>query len=346
MSDNANGNRVNYYAMGSRDPATNCRTVNLGITNGPIAQRRKEHDQARNRRYYELAALKSTRDDERVNKEYFKSIRLTMQDGPNQTEEFYLDPPPSFKDDQRARCKDLREWLLWLQKQEFVAPKGECSEIEKLPIPTSFAQWDPQDPTHRATRRFPAMYNTTEDDFGEFSIIEGERAGPGDYYTPLNIIQAVHKLWGGCPDLDPASCFEANRVVKAKEYYVERENGLLRRWRGKVFLNPPFGEWKVWTDKVMTELKRGKIEAMVIISNGQTVFSDQFQPIVVHSDAFLIPDRRIHFWGKKAAKDAPRQGTFIYYIGRDTDGFDRHFSHLGWVCYRSKKYNSKLRFIS
>lgn len=65
-----------------------------------------------------------------------------------------------------------------------------------------------------------------------------------NYGTPLDIIAAGTKLLGGAIDLDPASCDEFNENVKATSYYNAVSNGFLRRWWGRVLLNPPGG----WCD--------------------------------------------------------------------------------------------------
>lgn len=43
-------------------------------------------------------------------------------------------------------------------------------------------------------------------------------------------------------DLDPASTADANRAVKAEKFYDEAADGMQKKWRGRVFLNPPGGD--------------------------------------------------------------------------------------------------------
>jgi hypothetical protein len=61
-----------------------------------------------------------------------------------------------------------------------------------------------------------------------------------EHYTPKDIVERARLALGGI-DLDPASCAEANRVVQAENYFTAEEDGFVRGWRGRVFLNPPGG---------------------------------------------------------------------------------------------------------
>ena len=48
-------------------------------------------------------------------------------------------------------------------------------------------------------------------------------------------------------DLDPCATPEN---AKCPNYYTEERNGLIRPWRGKVFVNPPYGRGiKVWVQR-------------------------------------------------------------------------------------------------
>lgn len=61
-----------------------------------------------------------------------------------------------------------------------------------------------------------------------------------EWYTPPDVIEAFRYAMGSI-DLDPATCYKANAIVKAEDCYTLEENGLLQRWFGNVFLNPPGG---------------------------------------------------------------------------------------------------------
>lgn len=61
-----------------------------------------------------------------------------------------------------------------------------------------------------------------------------------ELYTPALIVEPSRRVLGRI-DLDPASSPIANELVQARRIFTANENGLLYRWWGNVFLNPPGG---------------------------------------------------------------------------------------------------------
>ena len=61
-----------------------------------------------------------------------------------------------------------------------------------------------------------------------------------EHYTPPRIVNAA-RLALGHIDLDPASCEEANAWIKASRIFTREDDGFIKPWSGRVFLNPPGG---------------------------------------------------------------------------------------------------------
>lgn len=84
----------------------------------------------------------------------------------------------------------------------------------------------------------------------ENKILAQHSSNSREHYTPRDVIEACSWLMNGI-DLDPASTSLANTVVGAKRIYTVQDDGLLKPWYGKAYLNPPGGD----TAKVRPELQ-------------------------------------------------------------------------------------------
>lgn len=64
----------------------------------------------------------------------------------------------------------------------------------------------------------------------------------------------------GRNDLDPASTAVAQQWIQATAYYTLEGNGLAQDWRGRVWLNPPYGKQiGRWVDKTLNEYRQGNM---------------------------------------------------------------------------------------
>lgn len=71
---------------------------------------------------------------------------------------------------------------------------------------------------------------------GGFGVFESTKDGKDEWLTPPEIITSL-----GAFDLDPAS--PVNRPwPTAKQHYTAYDNGLIKPWLGRVWLNPPYGK--------------------------------------------------------------------------------------------------------
>lgn len=162
-----------------------------------------------------------------------------------------------------------------------------------------------------------------------------------EWYTPPEHIKIVKKLLKRI-DVDPCSIAVAQKWIKAKKYYAKSDNGLSKEWKGKLWMNPPFGAAiKYWIAKALEEYEVGNITEGVILTrtavgsrwynelNEQFVKCEVFERIQYLSND-LIPIR------------APIHGSTFFYLGERHDEFYKVFSKIGVVSvpYSSKNSNN------
>jgi hypothetical protein len=62
-----------------------------------------------------------------------------------------------------------------------------------------------------------------------------------EWYTPPEIVHALGEF-----DLDPCSPAGYHQFWTAQKHFTEKEDGFVQKWKGRVWLNPPYGPdtWK------------------------------------------------------------------------------------------------------
>lgn len=116
--------------------------------------------------------------------------------------------------------------------------------------------------------------------------------------TPPWVLEVARQALGAI-DLDPASNARAQQHVQACEWYsldVGRD-GLALPWGGRVWCNPPYarGLIDLFADKILEELERGEIDAMIVLVNSSTSAS-WWQRLAARAEALVYPDQRLSFW--------------------------------------------------
>ena len=151
--------------------------------------------------------------------------------------------------------------------------------------------------------------------------------GDPDWYTPAQYVNAARIVMGGI-DLDPASNAVAQKTVKAKRYFSERDDGLRQRWQGRVFLNPPYKQpdIKHFIDKLLESLENGLREAVLLTNNNTD--TDWFHKAARRSTLIAFTDGRISFYKPDGRTSSPTNGQSFFYFGDNADGFRRTFSEF------------------
>jgi len=147
-------------------------------------------------------------------------------------------------------------------------------------------------------------------------------------YTPARFVARVRGVLGGI-DLDPASCAEANEVVRARRFFSAKQNGLARRWRGRVFLNCPYSRPGPWAEALLRHYKARDVSAAVALFNSRTS-SSWFHLLAPHAWR-CEPWRRIRFWGPSTKGGNGMQDQVFFYLGPDTSRFAAWFGDVGRI---------------
>jgi phage N-6-adenine-methyltransferase len=159
-----------------------------------------------------------------------------------------------------------------------------------------------------------------------------------EWYTPAQYIEAVREVLGGI-DLDPASSAQANSVVRASEFFSKDDDGLARDWRGRIFLNPPYGKTAdgaslaaAFCSKAIDQFNARNIDAGIILVN--SLHSQSWQaPLYDH--AICLVDHRIQFVSADGEenKNPTFQNIFVD-LGNDVSKFAEIFSRFGYVMHK------------
>ena len=305
---------VIIYILGTEDE----RRVKIGKTTQRAATRRRQHEKAGDPGRHEdlrfLAGIIGMDSDETAIHNYWKKRGyqyVNPNNGSSSREWFDV-----------TRGDELLDWVRWLRQQWFVArSEDDVDGLERVPS----EGWLPK--PHFSLSRPMQL------ELGSWASLMDPPITGDDFYTHAPIIEAAREAMGGI-DLDPASCPDANDVVRAAKFHTFNTNGLAHHWSGRVWCNPPFGKWELWGPKIVQEWHSGDVEQMCVLMSSRASTAKCNAALVAESDAVFIPNQRYPFWGMKAG--SPDEGHPIFYFGPNRERFAEAFMPLGTVAYTFK----------
>jgi len=164
-----------------------------------------------------------------------------------------------------------------------------------------------------------------------------------EWYTPPRVIAAARCVMGGI-DLDPASCKEANQIVRAPCYYTKEDDGLMQPWYGRVWLNPPYSYagkrkgmesgdrphslMKRWIAKLIAEYQAGNIEQAILLTKADPK-QNWFAPLWDFPLCFARD--RIYFHRPSLEPEKMMFGTCFVYLGAHEEAFIDAFQKFGRI---------------
>jgi len=129
----------------------------------------------------------------------------------------------------------------------------------------------------------------------------GHSSATDEWSTPQWVVDQAAAEFGPF-DLDPAATPDN---AKAPVFFTRDDDGLARRWKGRVWLNPPYGRTVGdWMDKARAEVDAGRAEIVVCLVPAR-VDARWWQRNVIHAR----PAPLVRFWPRRLqyvpGRDAP-----------------------------------------
>jgi hypothetical protein len=148
-----------------------------------------------------------------------------------------------------------------------------------------------------------------------------------EHYTPREVLDAVLDVLGEI-DLDPCAERKGARAnVPARNHFTRKDDGLAQQWRGRVFMNPPYGyEPPKWVDRLLESHKSGEVTEAIALLAARTDTA-WFKALDKWPVCFVTG--RLRFSGAANGAMFP---SAIFYLGTaHRAAFERRFAHLGSV---------------
>lgn len=154
-----------------------------------------------------------------------------------------------------------------------------------------------------------------------------------EWYTPAEYIEAARTVMDGI-DFDPFSSEEANKTVRAGNYFSMITDALKAQWpihHRTIFMNPPYGAGVInrAIDRFISELPHCKA-AIVLVNNAtETAW---FQALASECNAMCLVAKRIAFISPDGkAVSGNTRGQVFFYFGNREWRFQGEFAKFGLI---------------
>jgi len=155
-------------------------------------------------------------------------------------------------------------------------------------------------------------------------------SGNVEWFTPVEIIEAARRTMGSI-DLDPFSCEEANKAVRAWRIFTKETDGLAQEWFGRVWMNHPFGKTTngPCIQKAVNEFSFGPVRQLCCITYASTT-ERWFRPLMQFPQCFLHKRTAFRTPEGVIVKGATK-GCAVTYMGSNVDRFAAEFAPFGTI---------------
>jgi len=148
-----------------------------------------------------------------------------------------------------------------------------------------------------------------------------------EWYTPSEYVEMVREVLGDI-DLDPASSETPQQWIRAKTYWTAGDDGLSRRWFGRVFLNPPYPAAE-WARYMVKQWRNGALEPSIALVNANLGYA-WFEELWTRYPVCFVKER-IFFVGQDGKGGQSKKASAFLYFGDAPFKFNHTFKSIGRV---------------
>lgn len=158
-----------------------------------------------------------------------------------------------------------------------------------------------------------------------------EGTGENEWFTPSEYIEAARRVLGEI-DLDPASNPIAQEWINAARYFTRVDDGLRQEWRGRVWLNPPYGRAEImpFIEKLIAEIRAKRTTSAILLTHNYTD-TEWFHMALSVSQIACFTRGRVRFVDDLGNECAPTQGQTFFYYGPSVPSFAAEFGEFGAI---------------
>jgi ParB family chromosome partitioning protein len=161
-----------------------------------------------------------------------------------------------------------------------------------------------------------------------------QNSGENEWYTPECYANAAQIAMGSI-NTDPASSEIANATIKAEQYFTIETDGRQQKWKGNVWMNPPYSQPLVteFCNLLVDKFNNKEINQACVLVNNATE-TNFYQNMLGSASAVCFIKSRVKFLDAEGkSTGAPLQGQTVLYFGNNTKSFAAAFSQFGVILY-------------
>jgi hypothetical protein len=241
-------------------------------------------------------------------------------------------PYPTFEE----YCRERWGWSRQRSHQliEAATVVGNLSTMVDIPLPVTERQARELSGLEPKEQREAWQLAVEQSETGQPTASEVRMAvhfssGSKEWYTPPNVVYRVLEVLGQI-DMDPCSNGGDNPNIPATVHFTKEQDGLSRKWAGRVYMNPPYGRGiDAWAEKLCSEYAGGRVsEAIALVpARVDTNWFHRFRDALI-----CFVDGRLKFSGHENSAPFP---SAVVYLGNRAEAFASKFATMGdiWIRY-------------